>query len=92
MTPTIEGARSATEDRWWAAVSRCGEAAGALPRPWAVSRQWAGPKGWLAPEEDKEAAGMSDSKTAVGPRRPCGDRTLGSRDCVMGHTLRRPIF
>jgi hypothetical protein len=38
------------------AGQRCGEAAGALPRPRVVSEWPAGPEGWPAPEKDGEAA------------------------------------
>jgi hypothetical protein len=52
MTPTIEGARGATEDR------RRGSG-GAV----SAAGCWAGPEGRPTLEEDEEAAGDSDSES-----------------------------
>jgi hypothetical protein len=69
-------------------VRRYGEAVGVPPQPRAVGRRWVGSEGYLAQEEDKETAGESDSKAAVGgngrTQRPRGIRATG-------HALGRPF-
>jgi hypothetical protein len=78
MTPAIEGARAATEDRRWA-VQRgggCISAAGGRP---VVD----GAEGWPVPEEDEEAV--------VRPRGRHGGCATGSCARATASGLGRPI-
>jgi hypothetical protein len=79
MTPAIEGARAATEDRRWA-VQRGGGCISAAGGRLVVD----GAEGWPVPEEDEEAV--------VRPRGRHGGCATGSCARATASGLGRPIW